>query len=206
MDQNKLINLGKGLSHFFHPEMPLDIVIDGGANEGHFVEKLRELNVNAKIICVEPSKHNIDILRKKNFENIIIEESALLGINPPSSIIYTEIIGLSEWGGVKGKNTAAAIKRGCKTINYRVKAISLETLFKTYELGKIDYLKMDIEGAETDVILTMTKELASKIKQISFEVHNNDSNLLEKAMGDLGYDTIFKEGEIYAIFGGDESR
>ena len=64
----------------------------------------------------------------------------------------------------------------------------------------VDYLKMDIEGSEYEVINGLTNELSSKIEQISLEVHNNNLNSqLISRLKDLGYNIKeYQNNEIYA--------
>jgi len=50
--------------------------------------------------------------------------------------------------------------------------MTLSSLFHNYKLQQIDFLKMDCEGAEYQVILDSSPELLSKINVISLEFHD----------------------------------
>jgi hypothetical protein len=71
--------------------------------------------------------------------------------------------------------------------------ITLWEIIEKY--GNIDYLKMDIEGDEVDII----KNLPNNIKQISMEVHNYDLNLLADNLSSIGYTTYFLDNELYGV-------
>ena len=53
-----------------------------------------------------------------------------------------------------------------------VPTISIPTLLSTHGISRIDLLKMDIEGAEIDVIKGMSDSLLTNIQQITVEFHD----------------------------------
>ena len=121
----------------------------------------------------------------------------MVGVGAPNEISFTEIEGLSEWGSVTDINTDRGLSKGKKNYRYLVETISLDDFIFKYD--QIDYLKMDIEGCETDVVNTLTQSMATKVKQISMEIHNGDEKKLEKRLNELGYATLFRNDELFAI-------
>lgn len=78
--------------------------------------------------------------------------------------------------------------------------ITLGDIIVKYKLDSIDFLKMDIEGGEYDVIESMDDMISKKIHQISIETHNIEKNphLIRKLIK-LGYVVEEHKGlEIYA--------
>ena len=65
---------------------------------------------------------------------------------------------------------------------------------------KVALLKLDIEGAEKDLIETMTQEDANRIEQICMEVHKNcDINKIKEKLETLGYKVqLLPRSELYA--------
>jgi FkbM family methyltransferase len=59
-----------------------------------------------------------------------------------------------------------------------VLAISLDEIVERY--GEIELLKMDIEGAEYDVIFNAKKESLKRIKRLVGEIHYEGKEMLEK--------------------------
>jgi FkbM family methyltransferase len=54
-------------------------IIDAGAAKGEFIEFLRSKGINSKVIAIEPSKSNLEVLSNKGLENIEILPLALVG-------------------------------------------------------------------------------------------------------------------------------
>ncbi|KTD42527.1 FkbM family methyltransferase [Legionella oakridgensis] len=59
----------------------------------------------------------------------------------------------------------------------RCKLTSLSHFIETNQLNRIDFLKIDVEGAEMDVIKSIHPKQFSMIKQCSIEVHNIDNRV-----------------------------
>ena len=195
---DRAINMGDKLTHYFIPEYLRGFtIIDAGSNVGRFIDKIRSMNITNHISAIEPCLSNLTVLHQKKYDNVKIICGALVGYGVNKSVSFTEIEGLSEWGSVTDINTDRGLSKGRKNTRYEVDAIRLGDLVKE----EIDYLKMDIEGNETDVILTLSPELAVKIRQISVEIHNGDQLVLSRKMGELGYYTKWydKDGELFGI-------
>jgi hypothetical protein len=57
--------------------------------------------------------------------------------------------------------------------SYTVRTYTLDYLFETGLVNKIDFLKIDIEGAEIQVLNGISDENLRKIKAISMEYHHS---------------------------------
>ena len=204
---SNLIDLGHDLHHWVDvSRLNKDsVVIDAGANVGLFVEVLRT-HVDCKIIAVECGKENVAHIKNKNFENVDVVGKAVVG-NSNQSITLTEIVGepkgdgtmrYHQWHNIYGNHSD---HQTAQVNTYEVEGVTLKELIEEY--GTIDYLKMDIEGAEYEVIESLTREDAQKIKQISLEWHDEkQKSRLEEALISLGYEVFWKpHTEIYATLG-----
>lgn len=186
------------------------IIVDAGAAYGDFVEEIRKIDKlkNTKIYCIECGETNFKELKEKNFENVILINKVLVGENCKDQAEFFDFQRsinkkISLWGNLYGYYVDSAKGRGdCGGIkHYMVNTLRFNSIFETYFIDKIDYLKMDVEGTETGIINTMTKENANRITQISFEYHEDaDPEVLSKKLNELGFDTEhFRElREIYA--------
>lgn len=193
--ENDLVVLDKTLEHFIIPKfLSNNPIIDAGCSNGKFIDILRNINIKSIILAIEASKTNINTLRKKSIPDVILYHNALVGLNNNGTIIFTEVKGLPEWGSVTNINDSRIRTIG-KQIKYEVKTITLQDVIN----NKIDYLKMDIEGSETDVINTMNINIAKYINQISLEIHNNDGLYLESILQNLGFYTFLKDSELFGI-------
>lgn len=153
--------------HFVPPEdiVPLDskIIIDLGCNDGYTTEFFAERFKDARIIGVE-----------------LVNEVAIEAANRVSKYgnrvsILNEAIGWPE-----GKFTAWVDE--CSTVSsitpyqdrstypISVDVISLNNLLEREGIEEVDFMKIDIEGAET--MLLQSTEWMSKVKCFIVECHN----------------------------------
>ncbi|HAU1962559.1 TPA: methyltransferase domain-containing protein, partial [Legionella pneumophila] len=94
-------------------------------------------------------------------------------------------------------------KRQTLETKVRCHLISLGRFIEKNRITRIDLLKIDVEGAEFDVINSIKPEQFSFIKQLSIEVHDLD-NRVEKLVSYLqkqGYITYVDRNPIFAELG-----
>jgi FkbM family methyltransferase len=142
---------------------PNAIVIDAGANIGIFTILAAIQATRGKIYAVEPEKRNFkflnDNLKANNLANVLTINAALadkrgttslfLASNPPShSIIRSR-------DGTKGI-------QACETT-------TIADLICQYSLDRVDFLKMDIEGAE--FLVFKNPSWLNKVERLVVEVH-----------------------------------
>jgi len=165
------------------------IIVDAGACWGGFIEGLREHEngKNCRVIAIECEKYNIRKLKERNYHNVTVCEKALVGQDFDDKPVFYQIAGYTQWGNFYKKHPGdfAEIKE------YEVETLKINDIFSVFDIKWIDFLKMDIEGSEGDILKTMTEETAVKIGQMSIEVHDWDgflsvSDVIER-LGDLGF-------------------
>ena len=197
----KLINLGAGLEHILDTELINDdsVIIDAGANIGEFVEKMRTIT-NAKIYSIECSAYNYKVLCEKQYENVKTYERALVGTKV-DKVTLTEYAGkpksdghprFNQWCNIYDNyNERFTADPDVKVVKYDVGTITLSELIKENNIQSIDYLKMDVEGAEYDIIENLTQEEPDIIKQISMEPHDRSKNTaMVQKLENLGFFVI----------------
>ena len=139
------------------------VFIDIGANVGSvsiFVDSFNKLfEDKIKIYAVEPEPNNIDLL---NY-NILN--------NPTENIT---VINNAIWH--KEGTVAVSNKGGNSSIVHEIdgdfsyiKAITIEQLLNKYDIKEVDVMKIDIEGAEFDLIINTPAETLAKIKYLTLE-------------------------------------
>ncbi len=160
------------------------VVVDAGAYIGEFSDGLRRY-IDCRIISIEPTRTNIETLKSKNTEVI---EGALVGRNEPKEMTLYRF--RKDTG-----NTLYPIAREYPE-RYSVKTVTLDDIFKMCK--RVNFLKCDIEGAEKNLIKTMTQEDADRIDQISIEFHYSMQRPLLRRLRKLGYKTLqFSYREYY---------
>ncbi len=145
------------------------IIFDCGANIGLSAIYLKKISPNSIIHAFEPDENNYNLLCKN------IESFGLLNVLAHKKAIWTKntILDFSSDGSMGSK--IATTQPNNKTI--QVESIRLSDLIE----NKIDFLKLDIEGAEYEVL----KDIQSKlylIDRLFIEYHGSfkeQSNLSE---------------------------
>ena len=177
------------------PEM---CVFDIGANIGYYVimESLIMKN-KGKIIAIEPSKNNIQLLKKNLKLNKITKKDVVIINSAVSDFIGKKKFFLAnqanlhtfhEFGSAKPYLTG-------KSINVNVKTV----VNISKEFGKPDFIRMDVEGHEVEIIKSLIKEIKKGFLKpiICFEPHissyNKNHNLkpVLESLFKLGYFTKY---------------
>ena len=148
---------------------PEDTVVDIGGHIGIFaVYAARKAN-KGKVLVYEPVPENFEILKKNKklnkLANLKINNSAVT-----SKRGYVNLnISKSNSGGhsIHSVDTKETLK---------VPSITLGDIFKKNKIKKINYLKIDTEGAEFDIILNSPKEVFKNVEKIIMEYHDFVSN------------------------------
>ena len=180
------------------------IIIDAGAFLGRFINALRENPEASKctVIALEANRDNAVILKEKHLTNVKIYRRALVGQKTPKSVLFHQYIGLPGWGSTIDMHVR---HKKCKEVRkYKIKALRINDIFDDLGLEYIDFLKMDIEGTEMEVLETMTQKTASRIKQLSAEIHKHPLQesrpIFKKMLERLGYQAqIISVDAVYGI-------
>jgi FkbM family methyltransferase len=124
-----------------------DIVIDAGANMGHIsIFFSKQVGENGKVYCFEPDKFNVERLnnnRQLNTDlpdNIIIEDLLLWNEN---ILVDFEEAGTVGSSAIWFSDNANVVKK---------QAVTLDSWAENLQLQKLDFIKMDIEGAEIEAL------------------------------------------------------
>lgn len=133
------------------------VVIDLGANIGAF--SIYAAKHGAIVYAIEPEPHNLEAL-KNNIE-----------INNLTNNIHICPYAISDYKGttvINDNGGGSTIKDG-HTIGSEVEVMPFNNFFDLYNINNVDVLKIDIEGAEVEVILGASKENLQKCKYITME-------------------------------------
>ena len=192
-----LTEISRRYQHFINLDMIDDnsIVVDAGACEGAFIENIRAYKQGNKcrIISIEPNRGHAERLRNRRLPGVTVFEAALTGKDYGDEVLFYEHFERPQWGNIfkffPTKNKKGEV-RGYQT--YMVKTLMINDIFSELKIDKIDFLKVDIEGAEGEVLDEMTEETASKITQIFVEGHKSFPEIIvsdmERRLTVLGFD------------------
>jgi len=143
-------------------------IIDCGAHIGLSVIYLKSICPTAHIVCFEPDTKNFDLLEKN------ISSHELKNIEAKKEAVWTANTSLTF---IQDGNMGSKIGDNTLPNSVEVKA----TRLKNYLKRKVDFLKMDIEGAEYDVLEDIAEELEN-VNKMFIEYHGTfeqNNELLE---------------------------
>ena len=178
---------------------PGDIVVDGGAYIGFFAVKVAHaMKRDGLIIAVEPNPAARSILYK-NFELNSLERIARIDPRSLGGCEYClrEIHVTEPWVNTSMYKSYIAEMQVEVFKTFRVASISLKKLMKDHGLDAISLLKLDVEGAEQEILERASSDgilLPSTISQVIVEVHPPLIRVedIEALLRDNGYKTIVK--------------
>jgi len=165
-----------------------DVVLDGGANVGVFTRKA--LNAGAvKVIAVEPAPENVEVLRR-NFAPEIASGRVViqpLGLwNQPAELPLR----------VDADNSARnsfVLSYGPATTTV-VPLRTIDSIVEDLALSRIDFIKLDVEGAEKNAIAGAKQTLARFHPRLAVAMEHlvDDPITIPAALNSmgLGYVTI----------------
>jgi len=139
------------------------ICFDVGANIGHLSILMAKKASKGLVFSIEPQpkvfSYLLDNIRINNIENII-----------PINIAISEDNGIVEFYSFNyaDDQSALVIDKQWKFKMVKVLSLRLDGLLKILKLNKIDFLKIDVEGAEL-LVLRSLGEYISKVRYIWFE-------------------------------------
>ena len=177
------------------------VFVDIGANIGAvsiFVDsfnKNRGFDNKINVYSIEPEPNNLYLLNQ-NIQNNPTENITVVN----NAIWHEEkMVSISNRGG----NSSIVGPEGEE--KSEVLAITLETLFSRYDIKEVDVMKIDIEGAEFDLILNTPEETLAKIKYLVLEFDKSFDGrfgkMIEKLSKQFGIDILGspeRGGYIYA--------
>ena len=148
--------------HF--PIEPNDVIVDIGAHIGGFAVRAAKQAHRGKVFAYEASRKNFAMLSENrnlnNADNLHIHNVAISGQRGEMKFF------------MPGDNGAlGSLMQETKSPMEIVQSTTLADLIAENNIAQIDYLKMDVEGAEYDILLSCSDETLSKIQKIVLEYH-----------------------------------
>jgi FkbM family methyltransferase len=141
-------------------------IVDIGAALGDYAVWAAKQTPHGRVVAVEPYPPSVSLLRSNVDKNHVYNVEIFAGAIAASSGITSLKV---EKGSIVQNSTAVGQKSGHVV---EVKTASLDDLFSQYAITKCDYLKMDCEGGEYEILFTASEQSLDKIDRICMEVHD----------------------------------
>jgi len=154
---------------------PLKTVVDLGAHVGAFSRFATIAHPEAQIYAFEAYKENYDLLKINTdpAQNIQVNNIIVCGSTPPTGFIKDEQEKDTDLGGPV-KNTGGGKVVFDEDGKAPLNSTTLKEIMETNDLPNIDFLKMDIEGSEFEVLKCAKEDGSlSKVKYLACELHVN---------------------------------
>jgi FkbM family methyltransferase len=179
-----------------------DIVIDCGAFVG--VASLlfaKRAGKSGKVIAIEPEENNYEALLK----TAKLNEGKVAPINPLKVAVYKENCQLElflsdfphshtmYYKFFKERKRETRLRIGTE----KVKALKIDTLIEELGLERVDFIKMDIEGAEVDALIGAEKTISQFKPKLAICTYHRPTDPVEirKILSKYNPNYKFKEIE-----------
>jgi FkbM family methyltransferase len=147
-------------------------IIDAGANIGLSIIYFKRLYPNCSIVAYEPDSEIFSLLKRNiaahRYEDVDLREAAAW-VSDGHLEFFSE-------GSLAGSTEVDFLKSG------KVKTVRAQRLKSDLQGKAIDFLKVDIEGAENEVLFDVESEL-SGVRNLFFEYHSIPGK--KQMLGDL---------------------
>ncbi len=151
---------------------PGDVVIDIGANIGIFTLYAASQGCG-QIYAFEPHPDNFSILleniRINNLNNV---KPYMVGVSSKEEKGLLKVSSISGHHKVLDPEQKDGVESGLE-----IKTINIETFITNIKISQVDFLKIDCEGSEGDIFLSLSTKFFEKINKVVIEYHNNVSKL-----------------------------
>jgi FkbM family methyltransferase len=149
-----------------------DTVVDVGANIGAFSLWAAQRAREGRIVSIEPVASNFRLLCRNlainRLRHVSPLRAAVVGTDDRTTTVY-----LSPHGS--GHHSTVRQLAGDEPSGQCVEAVRLEGLFQTFAICFCDFLKLDCEGAEFEILQTLPPEVAARIGKMAIEYHTRSA-------------------------------
>ncbi len=166
-------------------------IVDVGSHRGYFsIFASRNTAKTSRILAVEPDAENLAFLRnnlqRNQISNVKVAAAALHYNNETVKLYRGQSVNHSIVSDNKGTDIKPYVE---------VEGVTLRQLMKLHNLEKVNFLKLDCEGAEYEILFRMDKETLSQIHVVSMEFHDlkkveYTAARLETYFTDNGFDVL----------------
>ncbi len=153
-----------------------NVIVDIGANEGHWALYMHQHHPDAAIIAIEPNPNPLDLMKRNiisnNLENITVLPVAICDSNTTST--FETIDNVTSLGSfaIDRKERPWLTDERVRLIEVQCKR--LDDLLELQDYDTVDLIKIDVEGAEVEVLKSAKKTL-QKTRRLEVEYNNNEN-------------------------------
>ncbi len=140
-------------------------VVDIGAALGDYAVWAAKQSPHGRVIAVEPFPLAVEVLRRNLELNDVHHVEVVAGaVGGKNGVTTLKVVGKVV------QNSTASSDVGGETLT--VETFTLAELFKRTGISQCDYLKMDCEGGEYDILFNTSESVLEHVERICMEVHD----------------------------------
>lgn len=168
------------------PVLPITIpdngvILDLGSNIGLTIAHYKTLYPNITIVGCEMNIENYKIAQYniKNYNNVHLENAA----------VWINDYGVSYNSNSTNDSFSINNSEVNQIHKLNVPSITIHKLIEKYQLEQIDFLKMDIEGAEVDILEHSDLSWLNMVQALGIEFHSDEDNItkFQKKLENQGF-------------------
>jgi len=142
-------------------------ILDLGANEGYYAIAMAQKRQNNRVIAIEPNPKAYELLKKNVDTNNLsmIQTLNVAAWKKSGTIKFYFLPQVTSIGSLMLLNSSYLKEVPNRVQSINVRAVTLQEIVTRFKLDKIDLLKIDIEGAELELLQSAraTLEITDKI-------------------------------------------
>jgi FkbM family methyltransferase len=169
---------------------PNGVVLDVGAHIGTFSLYAAKVCKARKVYSFEPLPKNYEIL-KMNVKNNHLSDI----ITPIPKAIDAQAGTRELFLDARGDLFPSFYSSSKRSNTVQVECVTLKQVLKENSIDHVDYLKMDCEGAEWEILKAIDEETISRIGIIGMEYHLKSREEFVKLLLQLGFSVFDSEEE-----------
>jgi FkbM family methyltransferase len=182
-----------------------DTVVDIGAHIGRYtITSSKQVGNTGKVVAIEADPDNFQLLKR----NITLNN--LTNVLPLNYAVFSTRTRMKLYDQSASAKYNSLMLTRARTMNYvEVNADTLDSILKQNEVNQVNWIKIDVEGAEFEVLKGSTKTLSCDNVSLLVEIHNiGDPNHYDNLVDFLkyhNYEITFENrydnsGESHVIF------
>lgn len=157
-----------------------DVFLDVGAHVGKYALQVAKIvGEKGTVIAIEPMPENYDALTRN------IKLNGLRNVIPLNIAAWNRECDVKLFIGDKGGRNSLKYNMGLGHVE--VKAKPLDTVLEELNVNRVDWIKIDVEGAEYEVLQGLEKTLKENGSKLIVEVKDENKNKVLGFMEKLNY-------------------
>jgi FkbM family methyltransferase len=181
-----------------------DTVIDIGAHIGRYtITSSKQVGSTGKVVAIEADPDNFQLLKR----NIALNN--LTNVLPLHYAVFSTRTRMKLYEQSASAKYNSIMLTRARTMNYvEVNADTLDSILEQNRINQVNWIKIDVEGAEFEVLKGSTKTLSSNDISLLVEIHNIDDpshydnilNFLKYHNYEITFENRYGSGESHVIF------